>query len=1284
MSEQHPQRTTAETPPDQRSALPELEFTIVGRSEKPVAEGEKLTVDAVATWNGHSIVLVDKLGIVRVYDDRLRSVEDFNSPKSNKSAIVNWKQVGEVHKTNSIKHHGPGFGFEYTKLPSVIRTFAGRELAIAKEKRGETYFELGKLGVYQYTDFKTCSVSDDEQYIVFAHDGGGYIAFITQNEAGVTLAPRNWIRVDPDYTGAMPLEGLESFAQKAEWKESHIITLGDEQIAQVEDNRITILRKLPDKKDVVYDKVFVDETPSIGNNVVIDPSNPECLYYCQSKKPKAMMKLAISGDPKTWSPVVAEFPKQYSEVRNLQADPSGTVLFFYCGQDLVFVTKDTLEEVKRLPNIANAVFDRNGTLRAIDEDFHLVKAEVNIGELAKALDRRRVANLASGIKLVDVFQSDVATGRTGAASEKGLDYLEPLKKDYEGQFSPVLDSVTTLEGVSQLSKGVQKLRAALAGQGLKPAEVGFIVHGIEEGIAAKQREFAAKNAHSALAQVRSIMGGGLSMATVSEAREQLNTIKPIEALLDAPLREQVTTITQELERYAAELFRTRGTEIVADVEGLVVRTKNDLQEFTTKSQMDDWLEYRYPQLKSRLGVLARDCPMEAQEAYTAIIAARDQLQAVAAEFEDRFKRQYAAVREKAAQRIETAVEMLEQDVAGLIERLKAKEFTDRQGAQQYLDSSESKKTLEAEISALAAQSPDAAKGLERMLKVQISNALSEIERGSALQVAKTGAQMVLIGTTLFPKWEAHVEDRPQRSVDIVFREDAATHGPGVKPSEIFGDVALSIRSANAPAQTVPLYDGWHAENEWRLGLAEYLQHPIAPSYVTAADFKKIKKEYTDWSGGQTSKLRLEWQQKREALKALYAEREKIGSRTEADDQWKERYRAALDDYAKFCSQHALPILRRIERLAHAPETAHTNGKGYIPAWQSHWVMDPQTEKNLDQMASAFKMQLDLQEGLLNLKGHAGTGKDVLVKMFCNLTHRPYFGTDCSKWTTEFELSEDVILESKDGASQTIKVPSALLTGVTTPGALVYLNEFNAMSEQAQIFLHALMDEKRSMTLKTSSGKVVRAHPSVLLAGSMNPGYPGTFTPQFATRSRMVSIEVDYPPLERDRDSGDLNTNPPYDASEALRIAREVESLSDLTYEANREHNEFVKLWDQYINGIDNGAADPTTIQKFDLDTILALVQFSNKLRKNFVTIFERSREASKALPVTQPITGRELRRCAYVLSKMPPEQKIAANPEAIARELLERFFLTHIDAQEDREKIRTTMATWPSKKRIGV
>jgi MoxR-like ATPase len=337
------------------------------------------------------------------------------------------------------------------------------------------------------------------------------------------------------------------------------------------------------------------------------------------------------------------------------------------------------------------------------------------------------------------------------------------------------------------------------------------------------------------------------------------------------------------------------------------------------------------------------------------------------------------------------------------------------------------------------------------------------------------------------------------------------------------------------------------------------------------------------------------------------------------------------------------------------------------------------------MAQALRMQGDLQEGILDLKGHAGTGKDVLVKMFCQRTNRPYFSVDCSKWTTEFELSEDVVLEAKDGASYTIKVPSQVLNAITTPGAVLYFNELNAMPEQAQIFLHSLLDEKRSLSLKTSSGQVVKAEHSVLLIDSRNPGYPGTFDLQMATKSRTVSLEIGYPSLEKTHKLGETNTNLRYNSSEALRIARQVKSLEGLTYDPNMERNEFVKLWDKVVNGDQNDAGQASITQKFDLETILALVQFSDKLRDDFIAQYEGDSKAKRnALPVVQPVTGRELRRCAYMLSQMPDAEKVNGNPEDEARELLRVYFISHLDKQADKERIVTSMDSWTSSKRVGV
>ena len=1264
-------------------ALPELELKEIKKSDEAVdfENSQKCTIDCFMPWNDYTIVSAKTTNEIRIYNEKLKKIEDF---KLNSKVIELYWRNPDI--TDRLKKINPLYGvivpdiskYQYnngvgvSQLPIELIHFAEKTLKRANPFTPASMVEPTEKSIASGDAFMV------DDYIIFLSEENCFFAFKTKSDEGITLEPRNWKRVNP--MSEIPIE-LSTAVEKIIREKMGIKKINEKYSVLVTDIGLNILKN----EDLKGRPLISDNIPSIKKNVIPDPSNTDIVYYCQSSSPSELVKLDLSKDSNTWVPIAVDIPNQYEEINNLQLDPSGNFFFFYCRDELIIITKDTLQEVKRVSKLTNVTFDNEGNIRAVDKDGFLVILQPNFKELEEVINKRKIQKITYGINISNIFDLEVAKKEEAQKKTEGYENFKELRAQYEEQFSDVLAKTDIKEGMQSLRDGLSKMRAILISQGLKINEVNFILEGIENQIQVKEKESASKNAQEALISIRTSLIGGLSMTSISDARNGLDKVRQHEGLLSVEMRKQVEEVSQELQKKSVELFNLRGIDIVKDVVTIVEKTQRDLDSFSSKYEMDNWLEFTFPQLKARLGSLMRDCPIEADEAYKAIMKAMTDLQNMSATYEEKFKREYVKVREKAVERLDAVVGTLENDIKSIVDRLKTKGFTDRQAAEEYLNSSEAKKAVETEIGMLAGQNSDISKELERALKVKLSNALTEIERGALTQVNESGQQMIMFGKNSFPKWEAKVKEKKERKVDIYFDEDGKTHGPGIKASEILGDVSLSIQTSTGKIEQVRLYEGFKDESEWRLGLLEYRGDSIPPSYLSAEEFKKVKKDFSDWSQGENSKLKKELEKKVNALTELYEKRQKTKERTEeADEPWKKEYQEKLKEYAEFSREHNITILKRIDQVKSDPETEYTNGKGYVPEWQSHWVNDPQTEKDLEDMAEAFKMQLDLQEGIFNLKGHAGTGKDVRMKMFCALTNRPYFGIDCTKWTTEFELSEDVVLESKDGASQTLKVPSAVLNGITTAGAVVYFNEFNAMPEQAQIFLHALMDEKRSLTLKTSSGKVIKALPSVLLASSMNPDYPGTFTPQFATRSRMVSLEIGYPPLTRKNGEGDTNPNPPYDASEALRIARGVDSLSDLTYEASIERNEFVKVWDKYVNGIENNAPDLTETQKFDVDATLALVQFANNLRNEFIKIFEKSRDARNALPVSQPITGRELRRCAYALSKINKEEKVTANPEVIVRGLLDKYFLTHIDKKEDQDKIRTTMNTWTSKKRVRV
>ncbi len=1254
-----------------------LELREIVKSESPLAskiEGSK-EISIVRSWGDYTIIAFKGDKGLQIYNDRAEVVADFNA-KVGSLEVAGIDNAMKVAAGSAVYFSSqPSNSHEDYYIGKVADPFM-RKLFVQRFKQlspDSTYLRQTSLKnartVLSPSD--NFQILDNGKYILIGDaKNKTFLAYNTQNDQGITLAPQDWHRIE--FGSSIPPD-LSKYIEQALERQENLRPLNDSFYAYITDIGINIIPA----DNLNAPPLFKDNLVGVKDNIAVNPQNTNVIYYCAAATPKSLHKVEMSGDSSTWKLQTAIFEKSYSEIHNLQMDPTGNFLLFYSNNDLILVAKETLQEVKRLPGYSNVNFDAQGRIRAINNTGHLVILEMDADVFMQELSKERIAKLAQGIDIADIFAS--AAKKQGGAPEEITKELLPIRQEWEQKLQVQLDSVTNLEQAQNFKQGLVRLRQTLAQQGLQAAQIEFITEGITEKIVEKERSMAGGEISHTLTLAEEKLKGSLSLSMISEIKDDLEELKPLELLMDEPAKTRYHAIVKSFNQQSADLFRREGDKILEEIHGLVQGVKTQLEEMTSKSEFDDWVEFRFPQLKSRLGGVAKDCPIEADTAYKGIIAARGQLQVLADQYKEKFEKEYAEVREVAAERMDALAENLRGDVGDLVSRLRAKGFKSREDAETYLGSSPAKKVIEEEITALAGQNPDIAKELGRTLKVQLSNTISEIERGGLSKVAETGQQMIVFGKTEFPRWEAKIKKEKERSVDIIFQPDSKTQGPGLTSRQILGDVELVVTDTHGKKDTVRLYEDWDGEHEWRFGLLSYRGEEIPPSYLSGEDFRTVRKQYAEWQSG---KLQNAYQARKRKLFDFYKTRQEIDKRDQQDESWKAQYKELVTEFGTFCAENHVALFRRIDQVRKQEEVGE-NGKGFVPSWQSHWVVDDDAERNLERMAQLFKMQLDLHEGVLNLKGHAGTGKDVLIKMFCNRVNRPYFATDCTKWTTEYELGEDVVLEAKDGGTQTVKVPSTVLNGIQTPGAVVYFNEVNGMPEQAQIFLHALWDEKRSLTLKTSSGKVIKADPSVLLASSMNPNYPGTFNPQFATRSRMMSLEISYPALKRAKDSTDPNQNPPYNASEPLRIAREVKSLSDLTFEPNMTRNEFVNLWDSYVNGLKNGAPKPTAVQEFDLSVILALVEFGEKLRQDFITNFEKTRDSRNALPVKQPLTAREFRRCAYALGQIPDTEKIGSDPDNTARELLEQYFLSNIDSNEDKDKISKAMRTWRSQKRVA-
>jgi|GEM_PF-1133715 len=1164
--------------------------------------------------------------------------------------------------------------------------------------------------------FKDPQIQVIEDRYIFLYDLGEreFTYFDTQDAQGRPLSPRGWIRhcsVQLE-EGTIPASIRDYFKVIIQNKQQETARLTNKQPGESLNPLIPNVNLLIRTNEIIFlsqeGRELKKETiPNVGNNVTVIPGPPPVVYFCSEQNPRHAYHMELADDPTTWFSQEVEFPKRYPAVHNLRLDPQGGFLFFdrtgdNAKKEIVILDPVDLEEVGVLEADRIIKFHPDGRIFTLDEQGHLVIFETNLAQIDRAKEQRRTAQLLAAIDVETLLGEEA--GASGYVQEtsrsKGgvnLEAFDSIKTQWEKKFQERIDQATESEELEGIRAGMEQLQQTLRAQRTDERAIIYITEGIGRALQSKQKELAEPIVRESIVSIREKLNT-LSISTIGEVRDELEGVKGMKVFIEASLRKEVDQLAQEFHEKTEKFFQTQGAEFIKQVDGLTARVEEDLKAMEAQTAFEDWQEYTYPQLMTHLGMLDRDCPLDANEAHQKITQARSILQKLSGEYEEKFRDQYEGIRAKASEQTSGLKEAITHDVEQFFRRLSAKKFTSRAVAKSHIEASEARKSILTQIEILREREPESAGELERALKVQVAMTLGEIGRVGEQGVDDSGRQMVSLGGRTFLRWEGEVKKEEKKEtekkprVDLTFTVEEKSKGPGIKSDQLMGDVALRIQRPGEEIQTVRLYEGWANEDNWRYGGEHSKGSELPAAYMTQGEYRKLAQLYRQWGTEEKpGPLRKQYETERAKVEAHFNSRPEKGS--EGETQWKDQLlgeNGILAQFGQFCAQNQIALLRRIEQVQKAPvlETGkgHLNGKGFVPGWSPHWTLDAQTDVYLGEMAQHLQMQGDLKEGLLNLAGHAGTGKDVLIKMFCNRTNRPYFAVDCSKWMTEYELSEDIILDSPSGFPMAVKVPSMVLIAIQKPGAVLYFNEFNAMPEQAQIFLHALFDEKRAVTLKTSSGKTIKADPSVLFVSSMNPGYPGTFDPQYATRSRMHTMQIDYPPLKKTTKEGDL-----YDASEALRIARSTRSLRDLTDDPDMETNEFVQVWNHDVNRLQNGAMELSPEQDFDLNVILGLVQFSAKLREAFSARFENrsdsaARKLMKELPVTQPLTLREMRRCAWNLGTQIPMSKKtdgSLTPEQVAKDLIHTYFLCHIQNAGDRQQIETQMKTWTTEKRMA-
>ena len=175
------------------------------------------------------------------------------------------------------------------------------------------------------------------------------------------------------------------------------------------------------------------------------------------------------------------------------------------------------------------------------------------------------------------------------------------------------------------------------------------------------------------------------------------------------------------------------------------------------------------------------------------------------------------------------------------------------------------------------------------------------------------------------------------------------------------------------------------------------------------------------------------------------------------------------------------------------------------------------------------------------------------------------------------------MELIDG--ETVRVPSRILTAVTTPNAILELDEINALEPAVAKFFNSLLDGDRAIFL---NDQVIEAAPGVVFVGLVNPmTYDGVSDMADTLIDRANSMYMDYPPATEISASG--YEQPTMD--EAIILRKHIHPLAEIS----NEH--FKTAWNSIINNSgERSSLDNEQIQIIkDLKNIIVLADRTRKL-----------------------------------------------------------------------------------------
>jgi len=312
--------------------------------------------------------------------------------------------------------------------------------------------------------------------------------------------------------------------------------------------------------------------------------------------------------------------------------------------------------------------------------------------------------------------------------------------------------------------------------------------------------------------------------------------------------------------------------------------------------------------------------------------------------------------------------------------------------------------------------------------------------------------------------------------------------------------------------------------------------------------------------------------------------------------------AKLEDADGF-AERAAEIIKTQQYLRSLDE----GGNEFVPERDTHFKLTPYFEKKFAGFATLVNRQLGLgnnaylenlvknkkspeweklsAKGMSVIVGPRGTGKNKLTDFYCGETNRPLFRYACSPDKEERDLTYDV--ELSDG--EVVRIPTRILTAVTTPNAVLELDELNLLRPNVAKFFNSLFDGDRAVFL---NDQVIKAAPGVVFIGLMNPAeYDGVEDLPETIDDRSNIMAMGYPPF---RETDPATNREKFTHDEALILKENITPLKDLS------DDQFRKVWDYAINGVGAQVSLDATAVKVIKDL------------KNLVAICDRTRQVAEA------------------------------------------------------------------------